>query len=200
MVMHMIIIVIFLLIMFLIWSCFLLRGDLKYLDDIIYKKIKIKEAYTNILKIITNLASSTFLILLCFILLIVLKNKFLVGVIIMELIINAFLIWIFKHLFKRKRPNIRRLVYEKGYSYPSGHTMSATSFYGFLIFLVCLSSFPIFLKTLLVSLLILIILIIGYSRIYLGVHYFSDVIGALFLASSYVLIYVYIGHFLLNFI
>lgn len=196
----MIIVIIFLLIMFLIWSCFMEKGDLKNLDDIIYKKIKIKEVYTSILKIITNLASSMFLILLCFILFIVLKNKFLVGVIIIELIINAFLIWIFKHIFKRKRPNIRPLVYEKGYSYPSGHTMSAASFYGFLIFLVCLSSFPIFLKILLVSLLILLILIIGYSRIYLGVHYFSDVIGALFLASSYVLVYVYIGHFLLNFI
>jgi len=48
------------------------------------------------------------------------------------------------------------------------------------------------LKWTLISLLSLLILIIGFSRIYVGVHYFTDVVGGFFLALAYLIVYIYI--------
>ncbi len=169
------------------------------IDNNFYQKLTIKEPFIKILKIITNLASTKYFVLLCFILLLF-PSKKIIYLIIILLIINSLLITTFKHIFKRKRPNIRRLVKEKGYSYPSGHTMSATCFYGFLIYLIILSSLLIPIKIFLIIFLILLIIVIAFSRIYLGVHYLSDTIGAFLISTSYLLLYVYTIHFILNFI
>jgi len=93
-----------------------------------------------------------------------------------------------------------RSVYEKSYSYPSGHTATSTAFYGFILFLVINSSMLINVKIALCFLLVGLILMIGFSRIYLGIHHFSDVVAGLLLASSYTLLYIYIVNNILNII
>ena len=108
------------------------------------------------------------------------------------MIIDAIIVFIAKHIIKRERPNINRIVEEKGYSYPSGHTFSATCFYGLVMFLINISSITLGYQLLITIALISIILLIGFSRIYLGVHYFSDCIGGLLLSSSYIILYVYL--------
>ena len=108
------------------------------------------------------------------------------------MIINAIIVFIAKHIIKRERPNINRIVEEKGYSYPSGHTFSATCFYGLMIFLITMSSLNLGYQIIITIPLISIILLIGFSRIYLGVHYFSDCIAGLLLSTSYIFLYVYI--------
>lgn len=183
---------------FLIWSYSMYKGKFKNIDSIVYNKLKIKEPYISILKLITNLASTKYFVLVCILLLIFLSNKRLAIAIALLMIINSMVIGLFKNIFKRERPNIKRLVIEHGYSYPSGHTISAVSFYGFLIFLVVISSIVIPIKIVLISLLGLLILVIGFSRIYLGVHYFSDVVGGILVSLSYLLLYTYIGHFILS--
>lgn len=191
-------ILILLFIIFLIWTFQMIQGKLKGVDDSVYKKIHFSDKKTNLMKIITNGASSKFLALICFFFVLFVRNKLFCELIIIHLIVNAFLISLFKHVFRRERPNIKRLVKEKGYSYPSGHTMSAVCFYGFLIFITLISTLSLPIKISIIILLSLFILIIGFSRIYLGVHYFSDVVGGLLLGSSYTLLYVYLIHFILN--
>jgi membrane-associated phospholipid phosphatase len=80
-----------------------------------------------------------------------------------------------KLVFGRSRPALEHLVEVTSLSYPSGHAMSAMSFYGFLIYLAIVLIPQPWLKTLTCSILSLIILSIGTSRIYLGVHFPSDV-------------------------
>jgi membrane-associated phospholipid phosphatase len=80
-----------------------------------------------------------------------------------------------KKIINRERPSIEHLVTVNTLSYPSGHSMSAMAFYGFLIYLCLRFTVTTWLRTLLITLLILLILSIGISRIYLGVHYPSDV-------------------------
>ena len=183
--MIMIIVFISIFIIFLIWSSLMLKGRLNNLDQRIYQKIKINGLKTSFWKIVTFLGSAKFIILLCFLL---------------NMLIMWGLIGILKNTFKRSRPNINRLVEEKGYSYPSGHTMTSTIFYGFMIFLIVISNIILPLKIIIISLLILLILIVGYSRIYLGVHYFSDVIGAILFGSTYLLLYIFFTYFILKII
>jgi len=80
--------------------------------------------------------------------------------------------------------------FESTFSFPSGHSMAAMTFYGFLIYMIYKSNMSKTFKILLISLLSILILSIGVSRIYIGVHYFSDVITG-FLCSI-IIIYLYL--------
>lgn len=82
-----------------------------------------------------------------------------------------------KRFIDRARPGIEHLVSVETLSYPSGHAMSAMAFYGFLIFLVTKFKIQRVMKYALVIVLMTIILSIGISRIYLGVHFPSDIAG-----------------------
>ena len=185
-------------ILFLIWSIFMLKRKLNNLDNNFYSKIKITNLKTSIFKIISFLASAKFIALLCLLILIFIKNKKIFIIILINMLITWILIGTLKNIFTRERPNINRLVYEKGYSYPSGHTMTATIFYGFIIFLLIISNLIFLLKLFLIFLLIILILLVGYSRVYLGVHFFSDVIGALLFGTSYLILYIYFTYFILS--
>ncbi|WP_003542469.1 phosphatase PAP2 family protein [Desulfotomaculum nigrificans] len=80
--------------------------------------------------------------------------------------------------FHRIRPSIHPLIKETGYSFPSGHSMEAIIFYGMLGYFLCLFFESKFLQRLSVMGATGIILLVGLSRIYLGVHYPSDVLAA----------------------
>lgn len=88
---------------------------------------------------------------------------------------------IIKHIIQRPRPPLeRRLVEQGGYSYPSGHTMMSLCLYGILIYLIITKVKDKKLKIIFTTLLTIMALLIGVSRIYVGVHYPSDVLGGYF--------------------
>lgn len=97
----------------------------------------------------------------------------LIGVVILSFLVNLAL----KEFFDRARPTLEHMVVVKTLSYPSGHAMSAMAYYGFLIYLVFHIKMGSVLRGFLTVLLSLLIFFIGLSRIYLGVHYPSDVVG-----------------------
>jgi membrane-associated phospholipid phosphatase len=82
-----------------------------------------------------------------------------------------------KTLFSRVRPTDPLLAEVKGFSFPSGHAMSAMTFYGLILYLVYRYIKHPVLKWSLIVLLSLLIVLIGLSRVYLRVHYPSDVIA-----------------------
>lgn len=87
------------------------------------------------------------------------------------------LMFILKNLFGRERPDIPLLREVQGLSFPSGHALMSVTFYGLLIYIIWETVKTVWLKITLVTLLLLLIFIIGFSRIYLRVHYASDVIA-----------------------
>ena len=85
---------------------------------------------------------------------------------------------ILKMLFERPRPDdILQLVQESGYSFPSGHSITSMAVFGTLLYLVQTRMENKKLANRLSALLILLILLIGPSRVYLGVHYPTDILG-----------------------
>ncbi len=84
---------------------------------------------------------------------------------------------ILKQMINRARPSVEHLVEVKTLSYPSGHAMMSMAFYGFLIYLIFHFRLSKTIKWVSALFLIVLILSIGISRIYLGVHYPTDIAG-----------------------
>lgn len=101
---------------------------------------------------------------------------------------SLLLMFILKLIFHRERPLTPLLAQAKGYSFPSGHALMSVTFYGLLIFIVWQSSKPIWLKWLLSTSLFLLIIIIGISRVYLRVHYASDVLAGFCIGLMWLLL------------
>lgn len=110
-----------------------------------------------------------------------------------NLLTSSVLDEIFKLLFHRQRPNLVRLISAPGFSFPSGHSMIGLCFYGFLAYLICANSKSRW-RYFLVLPFALLILSIGISRIYLGVHYASDVIGGFSAGLAWLAIFITISN------
>ena len=152
-------------------------------------KYLISDFATPIAKIITQLGSSLFLIFLAIILFIAIKDRKIGICIWINLGVSALLNQILKHIVQRPRPTEFRIINETGYSFPSGHSMVSAAFYGFLIYLIYKKVKNKYIKWTLISTLSIIVLLIGISRIYLGVHYTSDVLAGFLISISYLIIF-----------
>ncbi|MGE5943887.1 MAG: phosphatase PAP2 family protein [Flavobacteriales bacterium] len=118
-----------------------------------------------------------------FVSLVIFKKRKYVVQIVLVLALSGLSNWILKRAINRARPSIEHLVAVETLSYPSGHAMAAISFYGFLIYLFYIFKMNRVVKYSVIFLLILLILSIGVSRIYLGVHFPSDIAGG-FIAGA----------------
>lgn len=147
-----------------------------------FKTNMINKNLTSMMKYITCFGDKIVISMITIIFILFYKNKkhslYITINIIMALCLNL----IVKVCFQRIRP-YERLIEETGYSFPSGHTMCSTAFYGLFLYFIIKSNIKIIYKYIFSFFFILLIIFIGISRIYLGVHYFSDVIGAIILGT-----------------
>ena len=157
--------------------------------DIVSKLFKFNVS-TPIAKFMTNFGGAIFVISLSTILFFVIKDKKIGISIITNLGIVTILNQIIKFIMQRPRPTEFRIIEETGYSFPSGHSMVSLAFYGYLIYLIYKYINNKHLKRTLIIILSVLICIIGVSRIYLGVHYTSDVLGGFLISFAYLIIYI----------
>lgn len=180
------------LILFIILALKVFNKEIFSIDINYYNLISkyISNSNTLIFKIITHLGSSLVLISIALLIFLIIKNRKIGISICLNLTLIAILNVILKNIIARPRPNIYPLINETSYSFPSGHSMISAAFYGYLIYLIYKHLKDKKIKWLIIILLGLIVILIGLSRIYLGVHYLSDVIAGFLIAVSYLIVYI----------
>jgi len=159
-----------------------------WIDDFSYSIVSlfISDTMTTIMKFITFFADPIWCIL--FSVLVIIFWKKIRKAFLINLILVFMLNYILKLIFSRARPIDINIITETGYSFPSGHAMISLAIYGFLAYLLWKSDYKY--KKIGVSLLVLLIVLIGISRIYLGVHYTSDVIAGFIVSLGYLLLFI----------
>lgn len=187
------------------WLCLVLAllifGVLAYLvtnnqtgdfDSLVYDIVTFSKTdfLTGFYKFITFFASEIMVVFISLAFLLVFKNKR-YGLFVFLNVVNIVVLnIILKLIFMRDRPYDLMIINETGYSFPSGHAMAALGFYGFIIYLIWHFNLGKSAKIIFTILLAILIVLIGVSRIYLGVHYASDVLAGYMISTIYLILYI----------
>lgn len=164
--------------------------EVNFVDEKIYGIIShfINDTNTLIFKFFTFLGSTLAIISLCVIALVASKKH---GFYIcLNAVLTVIISQTLKFIVRRGRPIDINIIEETGFSFPSGHSMVSAAFYGLIIYFIYKSNLKKSNKLVFITALTAIILMIGMSRIYLGVHYATDVIAGFSLAIIHLILFV----------
>ena len=180
------------IIIFVVIARLLLMDKVSGFDNKVYKIVtSIKcDPVTSFFKFITMFCSMWFVMLLTAIIMVFDKNKKRAFYIALNVVLCFLLNQVFKFIFTRERPVGINIITENGYSFPSGHSMIGVAFYGFLAYMFLHSHKSRKKRLLIICFFIVLAILIGISRIYLGVHYASDVLAGFALSLAYLILYV----------
>ncbi len=177
-----IIIIIALTILLIIEIILVKTNSFSQIDSFVYTHISnfITPVNTAIFKFFSFFGSEIFIIILCLLVLFLFKKKSrgigFTFILLLSTLFNQGL----KLIVGRERPDINQLVTESSYSFPSGHTMIITTIVGLFIFYLWNNKKGRHTKKIVITIILTIIaFLVMLSRIYLGVHYFSDIIGGI---------------------
>ena len=188
------IIFVILLILFIALVLLIKTNKTLTIDSITYTFISkniISKTLTPIVNFITNLGGVIYFIIISVGALILVKNRKISLAISLNIALGALLNKVVKHLIQRERPTEEiRLIEESGFSFPSGHSAVSMIFYGFMIYLVSKYIKNKYLKLFFTILLSALIMLIGLSRVYLGVHYITDVLGGFLIGVMFLIVYI----------
>jgi len=149
-------------------------------DNNIYEffSVFISPPLTNLALIISEIGNTTCIVMICLMIIIIPKTRWVIGIpASITVSISAILNSILKNIFRRPRPDILRLVQETSFSFPSGHSMNNMALYSFIALSLLLYFKDKAIKYSICLAFFLYVLLVGLSRIYLGVHYASDVLA-----------------------
>ena len=170
-----------------------LNKNIQIFDSSIYNIINSLKSdfFDMFFRVITRFADEEILILIALTCVAFIKNRRIGLSIAINLTSVGLINYILKEIVKRPRPPIEfRMVQESSYSFPSGHAMASLAFYGLIIYYLFKYIKNYKVKIISGVALGLLIFLIGLSRIYLGVHFASDVIAGFLISCIYIIIYI----------
>lgn len=148
---------------------------------------------TVVVKIFTNFAS-VYAVALITLLIVVCAKEWKVKIFaVFNIAVTSLTNVVVKHIIKRPRPDVVTLIAETGYSFPSGHSMLAMAMFGFVAYLIYQYMKNKYLKFFLAALSCTVGVLISLSRVYLGVHYFTDILCGLVLGLATLVVSI-MGH------
>ena len=171
------------MVLFAVLASEVLEGETQHFDDAVRMTVHgvASPHATTVLHAITQLGSPLFLLPMTLVAsLIFLRRRRIRGAILLTatMVGVTLLNWILKSVFQRPRPlPFFGLTVPASYSFPSGHSLAAFCFYGALAALVTARLRSTFGSALVWAGAVVIIVAVGFSRLYLGLHYPSDIIG-----------------------
>ena len=169
------------LIVFALLSDWVLEGETKHFDAVVLDAIHrhATPQFTSLMRLLTHLGSTTFLLIVSVLLVFQgLKRQRAAVLLAITMAGAALLIWVLKAEFQRPRPvPFFEFSHPTTYSFPSGHALGAFCFYGALAAIIADRMPKRRWRMITWTVAVLVIGSIGFSRIYLGVHYPSDVIA-----------------------
>ncbi|WP_290773462.1 phosphatase PAP2 family protein [Anaerofustis sp.] len=183
---------VFLFVLLFFYLCIeLTENELSDFDFFVYNSVAqfISPNMTKIFRFITRFGSLEVILPLCILVLLFLRNKNKIILMIVNMLSIVTINQGLKMLFARPRPAVVRLAEASGFSFPSGHTMCSLAFYGFLLYLLLKSDYTPVLKWIGSICICFLIFFIGISRIYLGVHYCTDVVAGFSISIAYLIIF-----------
>ena len=146
---------------------------------------------TVIMKMITTLGSSIVIVAGLISVAVLIRDKKYFKIFVFANLLAIILNNIIKLIVHRPRPsNTMTLAVETSYSFPSGHSMMSMVFYGLVIYYVRKFVKRKWISNLLTVVLSLVILAVGITRIYLGVHYATDVLAAYVIGFVYLFVFI----------
>lgn len=166
-------------------------GSIANFDNAIYSIVtyNTNTILDNINHIFTFLGSTSLMVGLAVICLIFIKDKKRAIIICACLLISIILNISIKSAFMRERPEVRKLVEESSFSFPSGHTTAAVSLYGIFVYYISKMKINKNIKIIATTVLIILMFLVAWSRVYLGAHFGSDVIGAGVISTAFLILY-----------
>lgn len=182
------------LILFLIILVSVLMGRNLFIDSALIslmEKLR-NDGLTSVIKIVTFLGDKYFMLVLVLLIsgfLYMNKHKFYSLIMCVNLFNIVVLNKGIKYIVRRERP-ANMLIEKDGFSFPSGHSMLSIGIYGLLMYLIYKSKLSKKVKTISMVGLSILIVVIGFTRMYLGVHYPSDVIAGYLLTAAYLIVFI----------
>ncbi len=183
--------VISMIVLLIVIVILVLSGNELRIDNSVYNFLISfeSELMTSVMLFITEFGGLFLLPIIALLSIIIFRKKWLAIIILLVDVLIANLL--LKMLFSRERPVDIGIIEEIGFAFPSGHTMISTAFYGYIVYLLSKKIDKKY-HTFLYSGLVVVLLLIGMSRIYLGVHYFTDVLAAYIFGLLYLLLFIFL--------
>lgn len=167
-------------------------GEIMRLDTLAYQvfvETLRSDALTPFMEAFTSLASVVVLAVMAAVIAALAPGKAPGWCVAVNLVCVVVLNTVLKVIVQRPRPAGFRLISESGYSFPSGHSMVAMAFFGLLIWMVWRYHRRDVMRVVWCVCFGLVIAMVGISRIYLGVHYASDVLAGFCVSLIWLIFY-----------
>ncbi|WP_088548957.1 phosphatase PAP2 family protein [Paenibacillus aquistagni] len=180
--------------LFIVFAWLVLTDRLSSFDLLIIETIQGLESplFTKAMLLITRTGEGLLLIMITLAIMIVLfavlRHRRELELLVFVSLTSACLNQLLKIIIVRPRPTLNRLIEVGGYSFPSGHSMAAFSLYGTVTYLLWKHIPNRAGRIVLLTLSGCFIVLIGLSRVYLGVHYPTDVLAGYLASASWLLL------------
>ena len=176
---------------FTAWIVFVAGGS--SLDEKVFESIAPQRTgtLTKIMRLVTFLGNTEFLIIANILLIVIFyrqKNYWFALTVAVVAVSNVIIMSVLKRLFQRQRPPDPLIDGITNFSFPSGHAFMSVAFYGLLIWFTAITITDKWLQRVLIVVFLLLILLIGFSRIYLRVHYTTDILAGFTLGFTWLII------------